>query len=156
MNTIGEALGRVPSGLFIVTIRAGDRANAFLASWVQQAAFEPPALSVAIKKGRPALELLSLGGIFGLHVLKEGDKKLLKHFSAGFPLDGHPYQGLETRRGSTGVEILPDALAWMECRVMTITEVGDNMVVFGEILNGAVAPEGGEPAIWTRKSGFTY
>ena len=49
-RTIGRALGRVPSGVFIVTARHGARQVAMMASWVQQVAFEPPAISVAISR----------------------------------------------------------------------------------------------------------
>ena len=48
-NTVGKALGRVPSGVFVLTASDTDhRRYAMLASWVQQAAFDPPAVCLAI------------------------------------------------------------------------------------------------------------
>ena len=55
---ISRALGRVPSGLFIVTAGTGESATGFLASWVQQSSFEPPMVSVGIKKERPVLGVI--------------------------------------------------------------------------------------------------
>ena len=53
LSDVAVALGRVPSGLFVVTARnsAGEE-TAFLASWVMQAGFDPPALSVAVGEDR--------------------------------------------------------------------------------------------------------
>src|SRR5215475_13297409 len=45
---LGKAIGRVPSGVFILTTRHGGRAGAIMASWVQQSSFDPPALSDAL------------------------------------------------------------------------------------------------------------
>ncbi|NIQ04128.1 MAG: flavin reductase, partial [Nitrospinaceae bacterium] len=36
---IGKALGRVPSGLFVLTAKCEDREDAVLASWVNQCSF---------------------------------------------------------------------------------------------------------------------
>ena len=46
--TVGRALGRLPSGVFIMSARHGGESIAMMVSWVQQAAFDPPALSVAV------------------------------------------------------------------------------------------------------------
>jgi hypothetical protein len=43
---IGEALGRIPSGVFIATAEEGSEKVGMLASWVQQAGFDPPTRSI--------------------------------------------------------------------------------------------------------------
>ena len=53
-QTIGKVLGRIPSGIFVLTVKHDGRATAMLASWVQQAAFAPPAISVALAKVDPS------------------------------------------------------------------------------------------------------
>src|SRR5918999_987649 len=49
-QTVGKALGRVPSGVFILTAAHNGESAAMMASWVQQAAFDPPAVSIAMAK----------------------------------------------------------------------------------------------------------
>ena len=61
---LASALGRIPSGLFILTARRGAAETGMLASWVQQCAFEPPHLSLAVKRGRPVLDWLTEGTTF--------------------------------------------------------------------------------------------
>ena len=42
---LAAALGRVPSGLYILTARHGDAETGMLVSWVQQCSFAPPLVS---------------------------------------------------------------------------------------------------------------
>ena len=49
-KSLDPVLGRVPSGIFILTVGTGDRATGMLASWVMQAGFEPPMVTVAVKQ----------------------------------------------------------------------------------------------------------
>jgi flavin reductase (DIM6/NTAB) family NADH-FMN oxidoreductase RutF len=154
---LARALGRVPSGLFIVTVRAGDRTNAFLASWVQQASFDPPTVSIAIKDGRPASELLHDGAACAVNVIPKDDGGgLMKHFGKGFGPDEDPFDGMETVLGTTGVELLPSALGALECKIRGSVAAGDHHVFVGEVVDGRSFTDEGESAVHLRKSGFHY
>ena len=63
---LAAALGRIPSGLFIVTYFTGPAESAMLASWVQQCSFDPPALTMAVKQGRGISEWLTDGAPFAV------------------------------------------------------------------------------------------
>lgn len=153
---LGRALGLVPSGLFVMTACDGEASSAFLASWVMQAAFDPPGLTAAVRKGRPVLEPLERDGRFAINVLPADDRRLMKHFARGFP-PGEPWQeGLKIEKAPSGAEILPDGLAWLDCRRTGTLDAGDHVVVLGEITAGGVFGEGGQPATWVRRSGFSY
>ena len=50
-QAIGAVLGRVPSGVFILTASDGQgKETGMLASWVQQAGFDPPCDTVAVNQ----------------------------------------------------------------------------------------------------------
>ena len=72
-------LGRVPSGIFILTIGTGPRATGMLSSWVMQAGFEPPMVSVAVKQGRYVCDWITAGEPFVLNLVGESQQKLMKH-----------------------------------------------------------------------------
>lgn len=57
-------MGRVVGSLSVVTCIDGDAESAMLASWVTQASFDPPGLTVAVKKDRAAESLLVRGLLF--------------------------------------------------------------------------------------------
>ena len=66
-------LGRVPSGIFILTVGSGTRATGMLSSWVMQAGFEPPMVSVAVKFGRYVCDWITDGQPFVLNLVGQFD-----------------------------------------------------------------------------------
>jgi hypothetical protein len=59
---LAQVLGRVPSGVFILAIAGPDgQKTGLLASWVQQASFNPPQVTVAINKSRWFIDWLAPG-----------------------------------------------------------------------------------------------
>src|SRR3954463_16491360 len=86
-KALAAAVGRIPSGLFVVTARNGSAETGMLASWVQQCSFEPLQVSVAIRPGRPLVAWLTPGAAFTVNVLERGQTDLLVHFGKGFRID---------------------------------------------------------------------
>ena len=81
------ALGRIPSGLFVLTARRGEAETGMLASWVQQCSFEPPRVSVALARGRELAAWLTEGAVFTLNILDDTQTDMIVHFGRGFALD---------------------------------------------------------------------
>src|SRR4051812_26637484 len=102
-EALAAALGRVPSGLFVLTVRQGEQETGMLASWVQQCSFEPPQVSVAVQRGRFAHGLLGDGAAFVVNVLAAGQTDLLKHFGKGFGPDEPAFTGLGVYHTTEGV-----------------------------------------------------
>lgn len=155
-ESIGKALGRIPSGLFILTARHEDRAGGMLASWVQQVCFEPAMVVVAIRKGRPIMPLISESRKFGLCQIGTEDKTLMRKFAAGSEEGEDPFLGMDlVDTNSARVPLLKQALAYMECEVACHMDVeGDHDLFVGKILRGAY--QGGEPRVHLRENGFSY
>ncbi|MEM6671190.1 MAG: flavin reductase family protein [Planctomycetota bacterium] len=154
-DEIGAALGRVPSGLFIVTTRdEEDRPLGFLGSFVQQVAIEPPTVCVAVAPEREHLAAIRRRGVFALSVLGEGDRGLMKPFFKK-PEDGSPFDDVEVESAPNGSPVLGKSLSWLECRVTGEHDAGDHIVVFGTVESGAKRRDG-EPLVHTRRSGLRY
>ena len=80
-DSYGAALGRLASGLFIVTTRdERGQPMGFLGSFVQQVSLDPPTVMVAVAKGREHLDAIRAAGRFGVSVLGDEDKGLMKPF----------------------------------------------------------------------------
>jgi flavin reductase (DIM6/NTAB) family NADH-FMN oxidoreductase RutF len=155
-NDIGGALGRIVSGAFIVTAAKGDERTGFLASWVQQASFEPPMVTLAVKRDRSIRGLLDAGASFVINVLAEDEQSLFGHFAKGFAPGEDAFVGISATDGVLGVPILSDALACLECKIVGSWGAGDHMVYVGEVAAGAVGDNEAAPQTRVRKSGFTY
>lgn len=156
-ESIGKALGRLSSGLFIVAAKHQDAQEGMLGSWVMQAGFEPPMVTVVFGKNRPILEKVEASGFFTLSVLGKDDGSLMKPFFQA-PAEGQDqFSSLSTGTSSAcgDTPYLADGLAWMGLKFVSKMESGDHVVVLGEVLEGDLLKEG-EPKTHVRESGFKY
>ena len=94
-----EALGRIPSGIFVLTARHEANETGMLASWVQQCSFDPPQVVLAVNKERYVLDWLTSDAPFTLNILAEEQSHLLKHFARGFEPGQPAFEGLSVARG---------------------------------------------------------
>ncbi len=154
-HAIGKALGRVPSGVFILSASHEGKSDAILASWVQQASFEPPMLTVAIAKGRPIADLIRASKRLVLSIIPNDDKSLMKHY-ARLKTGDDPFAGVKTKPAPSGLPILTDALAFLDCRLVDTCDFGgDHELFVAEIADGRMLREGAAFA-HQRGSGFHY
>ena len=158
-EAIAPVLGRTPSGIFILTARnAAGQETGMLASWVQQASFEPPMVTVAVNNQRYLNDWLAEAPQMALSVLAEGQSRYLKHFGRGFEPDQPAFEGLAISRGLTGLPLLTDALGYLEGDVTGRLEAGDHTLYLVEIQAGGSAEplEDERPMVHIRKDGFRY
>lgn len=129
-----------PSGVSVVTADVdGDRIGVTVGTLVSLS-LEPPLVGISIGRDLALHELLRAAGSFGVSILRGDQAQIAAHFARGVPPIVH-WSGVQTRAGGTGVPLLSDALAWLECRVVAEHRVGDHTFFVGEV----VALEEGEP-----------
>jgi flavin reductase (DIM6/NTAB) family NADH-FMN oxidoreductase RutF len=156
LKGVGAALGRIPSGLFVVTARRGEAETGMLASWVQQCSFEPPQLTMCLRHGRDMNAWLQIGSAFTVNILEDdGSTDLIVHFGRGFGLDQPAFDGLEVDRPAGAPPVLCEALAYLECRVVALHPAGDHDLFVGRVVAGGMHGDG-KPMVHVRKSGMHY
>ena len=152
---LSASLGRVPSGLFVLTARRDQSETGMLTSWVQQCAFEPPVLSVAIKQGRPVIPWLTGGSPFTLNILDDSQTDMVAHFGRGFALGEPAFEDVEIQRPPDGALVLAEALAYLQCTVEKCFPIGDHQLILASVTGGRLLGEG-QPMVHIRKSGMHY
>jgi flavorubredoxin/flavin reductase (DIM6/NTAB) family NADH-FMN oxidoreductase RutF len=156
-SDLDRAMGRLSGGLYIITATKGELSSAMLASWVSQASFEPPGLTIAVAKDRAIESLMQPGDRFILNVLEEGKYQgLMKHFLKRFKPGADRFAGVKTQTASNGSPILIDALAYLECEVESRMECSDHWIVYSKVALGRVSNPDGLTAIHHRKVGNHY
>ncbi|WP_193197293.1 diflavin flavoprotein [Nostoc sp. MG11] len=156
-TTVEQAVGRIVGSLCVLTAKEGDRSSAMLASWVSQASFNPPGLTIAVAKDRAIETLTHSGDKFVLNILKEGNHLgLMKHFLKPFGPAQDRFAGVATEETENGSPVLTDALAYLECSVQNRMESGDHWLVYATVENGKVLNQDGVTAVHHRKSGTHY
>jgi flavin reductase (DIM6/NTAB) family NADH-FMN oxidoreductase RutF len=90
-------------------------------------------------------------------VLQEGHyQPLMRHFLKRFPPGADRFAGIKTYPAANGSPILADALAYLECRVVSRLETSDHWVVYSTLEAGRVSSPEGLTAIHHRKVGNHY
>ncbi|MEH2322861.1 MAG: diflavin flavoprotein [Nostoc sp.] len=154
---LDKALGRISGGLYIITAKKGDVSSAMLASWVAQASFKPLGFSIAVAKDRAIESLMQVGDRFVLNVLEEGNfQPLMKHFLKRFGPGADRFEGVRTQPAENGAPILNDALAYMECEVVSRMDCGDHWAVYSTVYAGRVSKPETLTAVHHRKVGNHY
>jgi flavin reductase (DIM6/NTAB) family NADH-FMN oxidoreductase RutF len=155
-HSIGKALGKVPSGVYILTASHAGQSAAMMVSWAQQAAFSPPAVTIAMAKDRFVRKMIDAGGTFALSVLAKSDNALMKKYARGIPEGEDPFAGVAVGQTPNGAIYLAEALAWLELRLIQTFDFGaDHDLYIAEITGGAVLKD---EASFThvRGNGFHY
>ncbi|MBF2034920.1 MAG: diflavin flavoprotein [Leptolyngbyaceae cyanobacterium T60_A2020_046] len=152
-----KALGRISSGLYIITAKKGEMTSAMVASWVSQASFQPLGFTVSVAKDRAIESLMQVGDRFVLNVLEEGNyAELMRHFLKRFAPGADRFAGIRTRPAQNGSPILADALAYLECTVASRMELSDHWLVYCTVEDGKVSNPDGMTAVHHRKVGTYY
>lgn len=158
---LSKALARLSGGLYVVTAAhgpTGGARSAMVASWVAQASFEPPGLSVAVAKDRAVESLMQVGDSFVLNCLGEaGAPAAMKHFLQRFPPGADRFAGVDWAPDpATGVPVLGAGIAHVVCRVCSRLETPDHFVTYAEVIGGGVADPDARTAVHRRKVANYY
>ena len=154
-SPLARALGRIPSGLFIVSTVRDGRPVGFLGSFVMQMGFDPPTVCVGVGKSRPHLEDMRRAGGFALSILDGQSRSLMAPFLRKLPEGASPFDGVSLRYTASGSPVLADALAGVDCKITGEFDTADHTTVFGVVVEGALLREG-EPSMHVRKNGLGY
>ena len=156
-----NALGRVVGSLCILTAQKGNAENllsgAMVASWVSQASFSPPGITIAVAKERAVENLLHTGDSFALNILEQNNhKSLLKQFLQAFKPGDNRFADIPIKFSPSKQPLLNEALAWLEGTVNQRMECGDHWLIYAEIKHGKVIKKDGVTAVHHRKTGANY
>ncbi|MFN5836770.1 MAG: diflavin flavoprotein [Pseudanabaena sp.] len=153
-STVEQAVGRIVGSLCVLTVKRGEISTAMLASWVSQATFNPPGITVAVAKDRAIESYMHEGDHFVLNILEQG-KQLRKHFMKKFAPGEDRFVDVPVEATEGGL-ILPDGLAYLECRVAQRMECGDHWLIYAIVENGKLVQSNGLTAIHHRKTASNY
>lgn len=142
---VSQALKKITYGFYIVTTRKPseemstrdkDYIAAATVSWVSQASFDPPQVTVAIQKQTDLHETVEKSRIFAVNIVGKDDQDMLKPFAEGSNIEGNKINGFTFKDGETGAPILDEVPAYFECKVINDFSDGDHSVYLGEVVAG--------------------
>ncbi len=152
---LSQALARITSGAFILTLRDGEAGpRAVVLSFVQQVSLAPPRIVVSIHKERSIIPALERTGTFVLNICADGEQALLQRLTDGAEEPGRVLAGQPTRSVAEGL-VLESASAYLTCRVAQRVDIGDHWLYIAEVTDGAPLADR-PPLVHVRRSGLKY
>jgi flavin reductase (DIM6/NTAB) family NADH-FMN oxidoreductase RutF len=141
-----SALGRFATGVTILTTRdAAGNDHGMTVSAFCSASLTPPLVLACVDRAADMHAILSTVSHFGISILAEGQEALSRRFAE---LPAGRFDGIGFSRGETGVVLLDDAIAHLECKRLQRYDAGDHDAFLGEVER--VSTRGSHPLLYYR------
>ena len=144
------AMGRFATGVTVLTTLSGGHDHAMTANAIASVSMDPMLVLVCVEVDARFHDAIADAGVWGISLLEASQRPVAEWLSTqGRPLHGQ-LDRIPHHRGTTGVALLEDALATIECQTTDIHPAGDHSIVVGEVVSLAVAEHPGEALTYFR------
>jgi flavin reductase (DIM6/NTAB) family NADH-FMN oxidoreductase RutF len=135
---ISKVYAQLDPPLWLVTAADAGRRGGLIATTVTQASIvaEMPRQIITVDKRHHTHALIEGSGAFAMHLVEETQLDLVWRFGLQSGRDVDKLAGLQFRTGATGSPLLPEALAWFDCRVEARMDSGDRTVYLAAVVDG--------------------
>lgn len=132
-----RVLWTMPSGLYVIGSRAGERRNAMTANWATQVSSDPKLVAVSVEKPALTHELIATGRVFSVNLVDREDRAIVRKFTKPVEVDAaaRTLNGFGYHDGPSGAPILDQAVAWVDCRLHGEVDLGSHTLFLGEVVD---------------------
>ncbi len=144
-----HAIGHFTTGVTIVTsVDADGQPVGTTASAVASLSVAPPLVLVCLGRSSATLRAIRELGRFGVNVLGAGQHELSTNFA--MPGAIASWEGVPHRRWPSGIPLIDDTLAGLDCAVDEVFAGGDHEIVTGHVLAVHVSRQADPPLLHFR------
>lgn len=148
-----EVFRRWPSGIAVVTARHDGPAHGMVVGSLCSLSATPPLVMVSAGHTSRSHDVIDHGGRFAISVLSSAQLAIFERF-AGIDraFDNDRFAGLATVEAPSGLPVFPDALAWIDCRIVA-RHPGEGYTIFVGEVEAASLGESAEslPLVYFRR-----
>ncbi|MGA2527581.1 MAG: flavin reductase family protein [Acidimicrobiales bacterium] len=137
-----RVLWKLPTGLYLLGTRAGERRNLMTMNWAMQVSVDPKHVAVSVEASALSHSLVVEGGCFSLVLVARDNKEVVRKFvkPAVHDLDARTLAGFSYRDGLSGAPIPQFAVGYLDCGLRQVIDVGSHSLFVGEVLDAGFAP----------------
>ena len=144
------ALGRFASGVTVVSTTLDGVDHAMTVSAFSSVSLDPPLVLICSNKASRFHEAVTQSGVWGVSILAEESREASAWFSSrGRELEDQ-FAGFSYRRGGSGVPLLDDSLAWLECTTSSIHDGGTHAIMVGSVTGAGFREDVDDPLLYYR------
>lgn len=134
-----KLLRKIPSGLYVIGVKDGDRLHAFTGSWLSQISMKPPMVVLGVQMASHSLEMIKASKVLTVNYVRKDNRATIEHFFKPVVHDGGRLGHVPCRPAKNGAPILNEAIGYLECRVERIAEgFGDHAAVIAEVMEAEI------------------
>ena len=132
-----HACGRFATGVTVATVMDSEGVpHGLTVSSFTSVSLDPPLVSICLGHAVSLISLFRASNYFGINILTEAQRSLSDHFARR----GHDrFEGVAWTPGETGVPLIYDVLAALECQVEQRIPVGDHDIFVGRLVASRVS-----------------
>jgi flavin reductase (DIM6/NTAB) family NADH-FMN oxidoreductase RutF len=144
-----NAMRQLTGGVSVVTAGRGRDISGMTVTSVSSLSVDPPALIVSINRESSSWPLVKRYGFFGVNILTSDQLDIAERFTGKGGLKGvDRFAGARWLTRASGVPLLADALAAIDCEVEDVVERHSHAIIIGRVLDVTVSPRTAALAYW--------
>ena len=126
---------RLAGGVSIITAGHDEDINGMTVTSPTSLSASPPRVLVSVNRQASSFALIERYGVFGINILGSDQQELASRFSNGRLKGPQRFEGVPWSAGTSGVPLLGNSLATIECRVEEIIERYSHGIIVGSLLS---------------------
>lgn len=135
---LATALAGLTTGIYVLTVRAGKRQHGMSSSWATQVSGIPALVMAAVDQQHVTHQMVLESGAFALNIVGTQSKHLEDYFYSTRARQPDNLAPFTLEIGRTGTPLLQDALASLDCRLVSTHVAGDHTLFVGEVVEARV------------------
>nr|WP_319398746.1 flavin reductase [uncultured Carboxylicivirga sp.] len=142
-----EAFFKITYGLYIISAKANDKSNGYIANTVFQVTAEPPQIAISCNKDNLTCDLIEQSEYFSISILKQDAKaETIGLFGYKSGKDTDKFKDIKYGTSLSGTPVvLEDSIAWFDCKVSQKVDVGTHIIFIGEIIENKLLDADADP-----------
>jgi flavin reductase (DIM6/NTAB) family NADH-FMN oxidoreductase RutF len=144
-----NAMRQLTGGVSVITAGKGRNISGMTVTSVSSLSVDPPSLIVSLNREASSWPLVKRYGLFGVNILTSDQIDIAERFTGKGGLKGADrFTGARWTTRASGVPLLADALAAIDCEVEDVVERHSHVIVIGRVLDVAVSARTASLAYW--------
>jgi len=123
---LARALAALTTGIYVLTVRDGERRHGMSSSWVTQVSGDPALIVAAVDRRHFTHDVLARTRHFALNIVGERSRRLEDYFFSPAARRPDNLDAVAWDDAASGLPLLRDALGSLECRVEQAVTAGDH------------------------------
>jgi flavin reductase (DIM6/NTAB) family NADH-FMN oxidoreductase RutF len=142
-----QVLGHFATGIVIVTGMDGGEPVGLTCQSFTSVSLDPPLVGFLPARSSTSWPRIEKGGAFCVNILSAEQEDVCRVFATS---GADKFRGLGWKPGPSRSPVIEDVLGWIDCKIDTVHEAGDHLIVLGQVLEMHVADDHPGPLLFYR------